>query len=238
MPAKDGPASLLPLREGGFGWAMPGRRVSGASLRAVLRGLVPAGVRRWRHVLALLSPRERRVLLREALAVRLGHLPDWRPSLVRARTVSFICHGNIIRSPFAAAAFDREMKRRGCRVEVVSAGVAARTGEPADPRAVDSAEEYDLDLDAHHATMLDAAHVQAADVLVVMDRLNFARILTRFPQARGRVVLLAGCRADGRTTLDEIHDPVAGTLDDVRRSHAEVMEGVRRLADAIAPGVA
>jgi len=238
MPARNEPAMLLPLREGGLGWAMAGRRVSDTSLRTLLRGLVPAAVRRWRHVLVLLSPRERRVLLREAAAARLGRLPDWRPALRRARTVSFVCHGNIIRSPFGAAAFNREMQRRGHRIQVLSAGVAARTGEPADPRAVDSAEEHGLNIDAHHATMLDASHVQAADVLVVMDRLNLARILTRFPDARGRVFLLAGCRADGRTTLDEIHDPVAGTLDDVRRSHAEAMEGVRRLADAIAPGTA
>jgi protein-tyrosine-phosphatase len=195
-------------------------------------------MRRWRYVLGVLTPAERWTLGREAWRERLGRLPAWRPALQSARTVCFVCHGNIIRSPFAAAAFDREMRRRGHHIEVTSAGVAARNGEPADPRAAASAEERGVSLGAHRATMLDAARVQRADVLVVMDRLNLARILARFPEARGRIFQLAGCRDDGRTTLDEIHDPVAGTLDDVRRSHAEVLEGVRRLADAIAPGAA
>jgi len=206
-----------------------------SSLRIALRRLVPDGVRRWRYVFAALRPVEGQVLIAAALRSRFGGLPDWRPVLRRARTVSFICHGNIIRSPFAAAAFAQLMRERGARIDVVSAGVAARTGEPADPRAAESAAEQGVSLVDHRATSLDAAHVHAADLLVVMDRLNYGRLLARFPEAEGRVFLLAGCQADGRTTLDEIHDPVAGTLDDVRKSHAEVLEGVRRLADAVAP---
>ena len=235
MESNRGPATLLPVRDGGLEWATAGRRVSRSSLRGVLRALVPSGARRWRNVMGPLAPAERRVLLRFALRATMRGLPDWRPALRRARTVSFICHGNIIRSPFAAAAFAQLMREGGHRIEVVSAGVAARTGEPADPRAAASAIERGVSLASHRATMLDALHVKAADVLVVMDRLNLARILARHPEAEGRVVLLAGCHADGRTTLDEIHDPVAGTLDDVRKSHAEVLEGVRRLADALEP---
>jgi protein-tyrosine phosphatase len=233
MDAEGGPASLLPLREGGLGWARAERRVSRSSLRSVLRGLLPSGARRWRFVFGALLPSERRALVGAALRSRFGGASDWRPVLRRARTVSFICHGNLIRSPFAAAAFAQLVRERGYRIDVVSAGVAARSGEPADPRASQSASEQGLSLAAHRATMLDAQHVQSADVLVVMDRLNLARILARHPEAEGRVLLLAGCHADGRLTLDEIHDPVAGTLDDVRKSHAEVLAGVHRLADAL-----
>ena len=208
------------------------------SLRALARALMSPAARRWLYLWRQLAPAERRALLREARDARRGALPDWRPALRRARTVSFICHGNIIRSPFAAAAFARLVRERGLRIDVISAGVAARAGEPADPRAAASAAELGAPLDAHRATPLDLGHVHQADVLVVMDRLNLARILARYPESRGRVFLLAGCHAGGRTTLDEIHDPVAGTLDDVRRSHAEVLDGIRRLADALAPGAA
>jgi protein-tyrosine phosphatase len=237
MDVRRGPASLLPLREGGLGWARAERRMSGSPLRTLLRDLVPSSARRWRFVLGLLAPSERRALLRATLRLRFN-ASDWRPVLRRARTVSFICHGNIIRSPFAAAAFAALVRERGLRIEVLSAGVGARGGEPADPRATESARERGLSLREHRATMLDARHVKSADVLVVMDRLNLARVLARHPEAAGRVFLLAGCHVDGRITLDEIHDPVAGTLDDVRKSHVEVLESVRRLVDALAPSEA
>jgi len=135
--------------------------------------------RRWLYLWRQLAPSERRALLREAGDARRGTLPEWRPALRRARTVSFICHGNIIRSPFAAAAFARLVRERGLRIDVISAGVAARAGEPADPRAAASAAELGAPLDAHRATPLDLGHVHQADVLVVMDRLNLARILAR-----------------------------------------------------------
>ena len=235
MDDDGGPASLLPAREGGLAWAAAGRPMNRTSWRRMLRGLVPADARRWRFVLGALSPSERRALVSAALRARFGAAVDWRPMLRRARTVSFICHGNIIRSPFAAAAFAKLARERGHRIDVVSAGVYAHRGEPADPRAAQSATERGVSLAEHRASTLDAQHVKAADVLVVMDRLNLARILARHPEARDRVLLLAGCHADGRVTLDEIHDPVAGTLDDVRKSHDEVLEGVRRLVDALAP---
>jgi hypothetical protein len=57
-------------------------------------------------------------------------------------------------------------------------------------------------------------------------------VLGRHPDAAGKVFLLAGCRANGRLALDEIHDPVAGTLDDVRRSHDEVLAALARVLAA------
>jgi protein-tyrosine-phosphatase len=185
-------------------------------------------------VLAALAPAERRALLAESLRLATA-APDWRPLVRDARRVSFVCHGNIIRSPYAAAAFRRLVAAAGATVEVVSAGVEARPGEAADPRAAASAAARGTPLDAHRATRLDAAHVAAADLLVVMDRLNLGRVLGRFPAAAGRTVLLGGCRPDGRLDLAEIHDPIAGTADDVRRSHDEIDAALARLAAALAP---
>lgn len=201
------------------------------SPRRLLKRLLPDHWRRWLFVLRQLRPAERRALLETARRPP----GDWRVPLRGARRVSVICHGNIIRSPLGAVALARAVRERGLPIEVVSAGVGARQGEPADPRAVLSASALGLSLDEHRATAIDALHVQSADVLFVMDRLNLGRLLARFPHARHRTFLLGGCEPDGRTTLAEIHDPVAGTLDDVKKSHEEVLAAVRRVMDAAFP---
>jgi protein-tyrosine-phosphatase len=198
-----------------------------------LKDLVPAPLRRWRHVLASLNSTERQALLGAAVSTTLGRRQrDWRPTVRKATNVVFVCHGNIIRSPLAAAAFAREATVRGRGVQVSSAGLSARVGEPADPRAADSAEERGLPLESHRARPLDAAQVAAADAIFIMDHLNLGRILARFPDAADRVFLLGGCQPDGRMTLVEIHDPVSGTLDDVRVAHDEVIAAVRLVATA------
>ncbi len=198
-----------------------------------LKHLVPAGLRRWRYVRAQLDPDERRALRGVAIDATLHpRRSDWRPAVRNAADVVFVCHGNIIRSPLAAAAFAREAASRGRSVLVSSAGLSARAGEPADPRAADSAEERGLPLESHRARALDAAQVTKAGAIFVMDHLNLGRILARFPDAADRVFLLGGCRPAGRMTLTEIHDPVSGTLADVRVAHDEVIAAVRVLASA------
>jgi protein-tyrosine-phosphatase len=196
-------------------------------MTAALRGLLPASVRRWRFLLATLAPAESRALLAEWWRIRNGRRTDWRVPLRGSRRVTFVCHGNIIRSPFAESAF--RVLARVPGLEVRSAGVAATPGGPPDPRAVVSAGERGAPIAGHRAAPLDPLLVEESDTIFVMDRLNLARVLARHPRTAGRVFLLAGCEEGGRVGFAEIHDPVAGTLDDVRRSHDEVLRAVRRL---------
>lgn len=198
-----------------------------------LKRLVPTSLRRWRNVLAHLDPAERRVLLAAAVdAILHPRRCDWRDVVRDSTSILFVCHGNIIRSPLAESAFAREAVARRKTVQVWSAGLSARPGELADPRAVDSAEERGLGLDAHRSRLLDAEQVGRADAIFVMDHLNLGRILNRFPDAAKKVFLLGGCRADGSVVLTEIHDPVSGSLDDVRTAHDEVLAATRLLASA------
>lgn len=201
-----------------------------------LKYLVPASLRRWRFVYSQLDRRERRALLSVVIEATLHpRRRDWR-SLVRdASSVIFVCHGNIIRSPLAAAALARDTASREKPLRITSAGLAARAGEPADPRAIDSAAALGLGLESHRARPLDATDVAGAGVIFVMDHLNLGRMLGRFPAAVGKTFLLAGCRTDGRVVLTEIHDPVSGTLADVRQSHDEVVAATSILARAFNP---
>jgi protein-tyrosine-phosphatase len=201
-----------------------------------LKHLVPSSLRRWRFVLSQLDRTERRALLRVVLDATLHpRRRDWRLSVRNAPAVVFVCHGNIIRSPLAAVAFARAAANRGRAVQVTSAGLLARAGEPADPRAIESAEERGLGLAAHRARSLEATHVDRAGAIFVMDRLNLGRLLCRFPAAADKVFLLGACRPDGTVGLTEIHDPVSGTLGDVRVSHDEVVAAIAVVASAWDP---
>lgn len=198
-----------------------------------LKQVWPKSLRRWRYVLSELDRGERRALLAAAIDAMLHpRRRDWRLPVRSATSVMFVCHGNIIRSPLAAAAFARETSSRGRSVQVTSAGLAVHPGDPADPRAIDSAEERGLRLESHRARPLDTAQVAEVEVIFVMDYLNLGRILKRFPAAADRVFLLGGCRPDGRVVLTEILDPARGTLAEVRVTHNAVVAATRLVASA------
>lgn len=134
-----------------------------------------------------------------------------RKSLPKSvQSILFVCHDNIIRGPMAEALF-RRSSSLACR----SAGLHARAGRGAEKCAVRVAREFGVCLECHVATELTPEIVALADLIFVMDALNEARFLSRFPQARGKLFLL-GAFAPKALPYDEIPDPYGGSEQAVR----------------------
>jgi protein-tyrosine phosphatase len=122
-------------------------------------------------------------------------------------TLLVVCHANLCRSPMAAALLAQRMPDW----PVVSAGIAARDGEPADPRACDAMRAHGLDLAAHRARRLDAALCEQAALVLVMEHAQRRFIEQRFAFARGRVFGLGvALDAQGAARHFDIDDPYRG----------------------------
>jgi len=115
-----------------------------------------------------------------------------------------MCHGNIIRSPFATQLLRRALVGRA-PVAVMSAGLGAVPGTPAHPTALRAASARSVDLSSHHASAALADRVAASDVIFVMDVPQIVAMRERFPDASGKTFLLT-CLAPELPL--EIEDPV------------------------------
>lgn len=113
----------------------------------------------------------RRRLVEAQLQAR-HRLRPWRG----ARSVLFVCDGNIIRSVYAAALYGA----RYPGVEVRGAGLRARAGRRPDPHTVAHAATRGLDVARHGATGVDRALLDAADVVFVMTLDQALRLRDRF----------------------------------------------------------
>ncbi len=148
------------------------------------------------------------------------------PPRLPVHTVLFVCHGNIMRSAFAEAAF--RMIPPAKSTGVTSAGVRARAGRPADPMAIEVAGDFGLSLGRHQAQRVTQDMVGAADLIVVMDRRNEALLLADHPGAGDRVVLLGAFARDGDGS-DEIADPYQAPRATVASCFARIERAVQAL---------
>jgi len=123
-----------------------------------------------------------------------------------AANILIVCHGNIIRSAFAARLITQALGDPAA-VTISSAGLAAIPGRPCHPTAVLTAAPRGVDLRSHTAAPIASQEVTRADVVFVMDIDQLRVLRQRFPEARSKTFLLTCCAPDSPL---EIRDPVDG----------------------------
>ena len=126
--------------------------------------------------------------------------------------ILFVCLGNICRSPTAEGVF-RDIAAREApdlEIHIDSAGTAAyHVGEPPDPRTQEAALRRGYDLSPLRARVVEPADFERFDLLLAMDRENFAVLQRRAPRdAQSRVRMFLEFAPDAGTT--DVPDPYYG----------------------------
>ena len=127
-----------------------------------------------------------------------------------------VCLGNICRSPTAEALLRRECPN----LSVISAGLTALVGMPADPTTQLVASNFGLDLSPHRAQQVNAAMCHKSDLILVMEAFQKAEMERLFPAVKGRVFLL------GHYNQTEVVDPYRQPLAQYEASYHAIARGV------------
>jgi protein-tyrosine-phosphatase len=152
--------------------------------------------------------------------------------LRRAKRILIVCHGNIIRSAFAARIVAEAVADGP--VVIRSAGLEAVPGGPAHPIAIATAGERAVDLTQHAASRIAQHSVEAADVILVMDVGQLVTMRQRFPHARSRTFLLTCLAPEGPL---EIRDPVHGDASQFHACFDDIARAVRPIVRTLGEGL-
>lgn len=147
------------------------------------------------------------------------------------RGVLFICHGNICRSPYAAAAFQRRLPAAVRKhVRVGSAGFIG-PGRPSPPEAHAASRRRGIDLSTHTSQLITDEALATFDLVVVMDRHQAANLISSYPRLGTLVVL--GDLDPEPITRRTITDPFGQTEKVFDESYARIDRCLDTLVDAL-----
>jgi predicted ATP-grasp superfamily ATP-dependent carboligase/protein-tyrosine-phosphatase len=174
-----------------------------------------------------------RLNLQYFLGLRRARFPR---DLSAVHSVLFVCHGNIIRSAMGEALLRKYLQSSPGQpaIDVASAGLTDQPQERADSRSRAIAGEFGVSLEHHRPQRLTPQLIDQADLILIMDYFNEARMLVSFEAARAKVFYLGAFGRENGSRKPQVPDPNLGTLDDVRRCYQALDLQVRKLATALA----
>ncbi|MFT4517655.1 MAG: putative ATP-grasp superfamily ATP-dependent carboligase/protein-tyrosine-phosphatase [Halioglobus sp.] len=191
------------------------------SFRDPLPGLIDVGriIKGYYERLATLAS-ERAFLRAQEGAWKRGEVAS---AIVDARSMLFICYGNINRSALADVMVKAYAEDSG--IGVCSAGFHEEEKRGADPVMIDVAAGRGLDLSVSRSSCVSSQMLEASDVIFVMEKVHFDRLVAMDEGIAGKVYLLgAHPGRDGKSP--EIADPYG-----LARNHYE--DCCNRIAEAV-----
>ncbi len=129
--------------------------------------------------------------------------------------ILFVCMGNICRSPSAEGFFARALAQSQYKdlISIDSAGTHSyHVGHSPDPRAIETASNFDVDLGHLRARKVSVSDFHEFDLIVAMDRSNLADLQLIQPEgSSASLKMMMKYHPDGRP--DEVPDPYYGGID-------------------------
>jgi protein-tyrosine phosphatase len=147
-----------------------------------------------------------------------------------ARSVLFVCLGNICRSPLAEAAFRAEAQKLGLDVEIDSAGTGDwHLGYPPDRRATAVAMREGVDISHLRARRVTPDDFRRFDHIVALDSQNLRDLEAMRPAGGKAELSLLLDHVEGREG-QAVADPYYGGEEHFDAAWADAAEGARGLA--------
>lgn len=155
-------------------------------------------------------------------------------------SVSFVCTGNICRSPIAEVVLRDLLDEAGLgdRIRIDSAGTGSwHLGDPPDPRALDVLAAHDHDGTSLRARQFSSEDFDQLDLVLALDR-GHERALRRAARGPEDVQKVRLLRSFDPTSAGlgelEVDDPYYGGPADFQRTYDEVRAACEHLAEHLA----
>jgi protein-tyrosine-phosphatase/predicted ATP-grasp superfamily ATP-dependent carboligase len=171
---------------------------------------------------------QRRFLARQRRAWRRGEVAA---KLAQADSVLFICYGNINRSALADVMVRAYAQDAG--VEVCSAGFHSEENRPADPVMVEIAAGSGVDLEASRSRLVSRAMLDDSDIIFVMEKTHYDRLLSMDPGLVDKVFLLGAHPAE-TVYGAEIDDPFGMSREAYLACYERITQAIDHIKGVIA----
>jgi L-threonylcarbamoyladenylate synthase len=149
--------------------------------------------------------------------------------------ITFVCSGNICRSPMAEAILKEKVKKSKYRdiIEIGSAGTLNINGSHPTIETLDVSHDAGLNLTAHKSRGLIESIIRESNLVICMalDHVHF--IQENFPEYRSRARLLKQMNVTRKLSNPSVPDPIGRSLNYYDSVFKQISDEINRITPAV-----
>jgi len=154
-----------------------------------------------------------------------------KSTINRKYTITFVCSGNICRSPIAEGILKRKLDIDALRgkVEINSAGTLRLPTSVASLKAVEVAADHGVNIENHLSRPVSKTIVDHANMIFCLAENHYDYFRKKYPADKDKIHLLKGFDNSGNFTGLSIDDPIGQNEEFYRRIYTEINEEIDRI---------
>lgn len=149
--------------------------------------------------------------------------------------ITFVCSGNICRSPIAEAILKKMISKTKYKNDVYihSAGTLSIPTSAAHGYAVDICNEADIDLTHHLSKHINKDMVKNSDIVFCMAQNHMSYLLKKYSLYKNKFSLLKQWQRPKQISIPSIADPIGHEKDFFKSTFIEIRSELKRVLPAI-----
>lgn len=144
--------------------------------------------------------------------------------------ITFVCSGNICRSPMAEALLKKMLKSTKYKhiVDVLSAGTLSIPISSAHDYAIRICDENGIDVTRHFSQPINDELVRSSDIIFCMAQNHYSYIINQFPEYKNKVVLLKQWKSSKEISIPSVADPIGHDFSFFKSTYQEIHTELKR----------
>ena len=147
------------------------------------------------------------------------------------KKIMFICTGNICRSAMANAYMKKRVAEEKLPIEVCSSGIYAENGGQASYLAIETMQEYEVDLNSHKSTNTRNSNITEMNIILCATTGHKQLLIQMFPNLKEKIYTIKEFAYGENYTDKDISDPWGYDITVYRNCANQIVQALEKIIE-------